>query len=212
MLCLLVLVLAFSAAVTAKIEPSQHAEGSNSTSQLLHLTLTPHLEHLVHPPTAQQMSPHSEETSTSPAIANPLAELALRNQEAEDEPLEVQQPESCIHGVAAEPCPLMDVRRRCGTAVPIGIDRALNYTFLQARFTLVGDNFTLTMGFQDKEGKTVPLNGTDVAAFSDILVQHGCRRRWRGLVKWAGEMLCAGLFAYFVTKIMNYLPIWGMFQ
>lgn len=68
------------------------------------------------------------------------------------------------------------------------------------------------MGFQDKEGKSVPLNGTDVAGFSDILVQHGCKRPWRGWLKWAGEMVGAGVFAYVVVKVMDYLPIWGMFQ
>lgn len=140
MQCLLLLaVLASSAAATVGIEPSQHAT-LNSSSQLLHLNLTPHMERLVPLPTARSVSPDSEETSTSAMDVNPLAELALRHQEKEEEPLEVQQPESCIQGVAEQPCPLMDVRRRCGTDAPIGIDRALNYTFLETRFSLVGSN------------------------------------------------------------------------
>lgn len=141
MQCLLLLaLLVSSAAATVGIEPSQHAT-SNSTSQLLYLTLTPHLERLVPLPTAQSVSPDSEEAATSPADINPLAELALRNEEKEEEePLEAQQPESCIQGVAEEPCPLMDVQHRCGSALPVGIDRALNYTFLQARFSLTGAN------------------------------------------------------------------------
>ncbi|KAI0633764.1 hypothetical protein C8Q77DRAFT_1116773 [Trametes polyzona] len=180
----------------------------NATSSLLHLSLSPDVHLDDNSPSASSVSQNSISPGTSsPDDLNPVA-LMRPEEDTEEEVVEVQQPESCVHGVAEEPCTLMDVRRRCGAALPIGIDPALNYTFHKMRLSLVGANFSLSLGFHDQDGNPPPMLGHGVIHFSDILATNICKRSWRSWALWGGNIVLTVVFGYAVTKVLDYLPMY----
>ncbi|KAI0373483.1 hypothetical protein BV20DRAFT_911760, partial [Pilatotrama ljubarskyi] len=131
--------------------------------------------------------------------------------EAEGEPEpDLSPPSMCIAGVH-EPCALMDVPRTCASG-PTNLDLATNYTFVKVRFSVVGCNWTLTIGFQNSTtGIPIPMNGKDVSEFSKALVP-GCCTRARRWWQWLLEMALTFAVGYTVQIILRYLPIWGMFR